>query len=114
MKSYAAVYVEAASALECIGGFCIGLQCLYSRYSPINNIHINNMFPTDPSVWPKPTVTRGVPSQVLDKILLHFITELVLGFNMTHNPFWDFLIDVTILPSGFFNWGFFEFLKMNF
>lgn len=90
MKSDAAVYVEAASALECIGGFCIGLLRLYSRYSPINNIHINNMFPTDPSVWPEPTVTRGVPSQVLDKILLHFITELVLGFNMTHNPFWDF------------------------
>lgn len=58
MKSDAAVYVEAASALECIGGFCIGLLRLYSRYSPINNIHINNMFPTDPSVWPEPTVTR--------------------------------------------------------
>lgn len=90
MKSDAAVYVEAASALECIGGFCIGLLRLYSWYSPINNIHINNMFPTDLSVWPEPTVTRGVLSQVLDKILLHFITELVLGFNMTHNPFWDF------------------------
>lgn len=90
MKSDAAFYVEAssASALECIGGFCIRLLRLYSRYSTINNI--NNMFPTDPSVWSKPTVTRGVPSQVLDKILLHFITELVLGFNMTHNPFWDF------------------------